>query len=341
MQQIERLVVHVEEAIRLAERLDEPSQRLSLLLLDSAAELMLHRECEYQLWWERDDFRSLGALLERERRTGLPPELETERQRLESKVTSKKRRKKISSAFDSKAGFLVERRIVPEPTARALQKLHKYRNEAYHRDLIRPATLHAAVKIYAYLVCSLMRDIPVHSIVYTGGQPALPPRLAKYFPDGATFDPELQVVIAASLSARVLSSDPASEIPEALAAHLLDRLEALEEALEYGADFMNDLRPEAWDKESVLRLLQIGDVYKAAFATPETAMAEHAAIGLKNLARWRRGAAALAKQRDIIKAFGRFAYLEDLLEPIETPAMDMVRSIDDEVDRQIEERRGG
>lgn len=52
------------------------------------------------------------------------------------------------------------------PHARVLKKLHKYRNEAYHRDQLRVSTLEGAIKIYAYLVCSLMRDFPMHG---TGG----------------------------------------------------------------------------------------------------------------------------------------------------------------------------
>jgi hypothetical protein len=46
METLERLVVHVEEAIRHAAMNDDPRLRLrlGLLLLDSAAELLLHRE---------------------------------------------------------------------------------------------------------------------------------------------------------------------------------------------------------------------------------------------------------------------------------------------------------
>ena len=46
METLERLVVHVEEAVRNATMNDDPHLRLGLLLLDSAAELLLHRECQ-------------------------------------------------------------------------------------------------------------------------------------------------------------------------------------------------------------------------------------------------------------------------------------------------------
>ena len=76
------------------------------------------------------------------------------------------------------------------PHARVLKKLHKYRNEAYHRDQLRLGTLMSAIKIYVYLVCSLMQDFPMHG---TGGFIHLPPRppagLVKYLEDSETWVP--------------------------------------------------------------------------------------------------------------------------------------------------------
>ena len=46
METLERLVVHVEEAVRNATMNDDTHLRLGLLPLDSAAELLLHRECQ-------------------------------------------------------------------------------------------------------------------------------------------------------------------------------------------------------------------------------------------------------------------------------------------------------
>lgn len=43
MQRLERLVVHVEEAMRLGSMSDEAHLRLALLMLDSASELILHQ----------------------------------------------------------------------------------------------------------------------------------------------------------------------------------------------------------------------------------------------------------------------------------------------------------
>ena len=51
MDSLERLVVHVEEAVRFGTMNDDPHLRLGLMLLDGAAELLLHRECQAHLQW--------------------------------------------------------------------------------------------------------------------------------------------------------------------------------------------------------------------------------------------------------------------------------------------------
>lgn len=51
MRELERLVVHVEEAIRFGAMTDEPHLRLGLVLLDSAAELLMYRETDHQIRW--------------------------------------------------------------------------------------------------------------------------------------------------------------------------------------------------------------------------------------------------------------------------------------------------
>src|SRR4051794_35335838 len=55
MERLERLVIHVEEALRLARYEDEAHLRLALMLLDSAAELILHRAVQTKVdlqYWE-------------------------------------------------------------------------------------------------------------------------------------------------------------------------------------------------------------------------------------------------------------------------------------------------
>ena len=61
VENIERLLVHVEDAYRMAVVRDPAHLRLSLLLFDSAAELILHRATGDGLRWQEYPRRSLGA----------------------------------------------------------------------------------------------------------------------------------------------------------------------------------------------------------------------------------------------------------------------------------------
>ena len=103
VERIERLVVHVEEAIRLGSSSDIPRLRLSLLLLDSAAELMLHRETSYllasettsaQLLQKLQGYEDLGHVL--------PPDLQRTRDELRDLVTPAAKRREIERYFDAR-----------------------------------------------------------------------------------------------------------------------------------------------------------------------------------------------------------------------------------------------
>ena len=153
---LERLVVHVEEAVLLGCMNDDPHLRLGLIMLDSAAELLLHRE--WRLAPSVGEYRELvrGA---GEWRVTMGKELASAAG-LQEKAVPAARCKRIDRDFSAKCDYLVGLGVLAEPRARVWRKLHKYRNEAYHRDRLRLGALASATRIYAYLVCTLMRDFP-------------------------------------------------------------------------------------------------------------------------------------------------------------------------------------
>jgi hypothetical protein len=160
---LERLVVHVEEAVRLGCMNDDPHLRLGLMMLDSAAELLLHRECDSRLRWA-GEYRELVRAAE-EWRVVMGKELSSAAGLREEAIPAALCRW-IDRDFGAKCDYLVGRGVLAEPRARVLKKLHKYRNEAYRRDRLRLGTLASASRVYVYLLCTLMRDFPAHG---TGG----------------------------------------------------------------------------------------------------------------------------------------------------------------------------
>lgn len=341
MERLVRLVVHVEEALRVAQDPSDAHQRLALLLLDSAAELMLHRECEALLSWERSDWSHLQALRQQEARMGrLPPGLKAEQRRLESKVTSNTRRDKIERTIDAKAEFVRDASLLPDAHVRVLRKLHAYRNEAYHRDLLRPATLATSVQIYGYIVCTMMRDLPVHGVVHAWEAP-IPRALARYIGDDVGELLEAQRRIANELLA-TLGLGQAHEVTTLLSEHLLDRLAGIEEGLEYAAEYLAEIHNDrAWDVDAVLHQIQINDVYTAAFGMPAQVKAESVPVKLETLASVRRQAEALRMETDAVAAFSQFADVEDAFEAVEIGVISAVQGIDEAIDLEIRRSRGG
>jgi hypothetical protein len=133
---LERLVVHVEEALRFAGMQDDPHLRLGLLLLDSAAEVLLHRECQSRLQWAERDRQLVRQADELKAQTGKEMEWVAE---LREKIVPPSYRRKIDRDFGVKCDYLAGLGLLAAPHARVLKKLHRYRNEAYHRDQLRQA----------------------------------------------------------------------------------------------------------------------------------------------------------------------------------------------------------
>ena len=254
VKRLERLVVHVEEAIRLGTASDQSQLRLGLLLIDSAAELMLYRETDYLLrsgaryeeWLERaEEAAARGHVRD-----------QAYIDELREKVFSKTQRNKIEHDFDAKCALLVKEDILQPDQARVLKKLHEYRNETYHRDELRPATLASTNKIYIYLVCSMMIAMPVHSMSHSS--PTAPAVLAKYLKPGETafgVGMDLQTRIGQELLATT-GINNSTDLGETLAEHVNYRLDEIEAAIEECASFFNDMNDLGWNFLAIVGYLQ-------------------------------------------------------------------------------------
>jgi hypothetical protein len=334
---LERLVVHVEEAVRLGSMNDDPHLRLGLMMLDSAAELLLHRECDSRLRWA-GKYRELVGMAE-EWRVTMGKEL-TSAAGLREKAVPAAQCKRIDRDFGAKCDYLVGIGVLAEPHARVLKKLHKYRNEAYHRDRLRLGTLASATRIYVYLVCTLMRDFLPHG---TGGlihlTPQPPAGLLKYLDDGEDWMPlvldrrksaGLQARIASRLLAEAGVALP-SRVGEVLSRHFCDRLDAVKEAAEEAASFFCwPGRDEGWDWEAALGLAQL-DLPR--IPSSDQARSADVPVHPEHIRQWRAAGEALAAQADDLAVFAAFADLEDAFEPVEALVLQLLTEV--EVQRDL------
>jgi hypothetical protein len=340
VERLERLVVHVEEAVRLGAMADEAHLRLGLMLLDSAAELLMHRVCEPRLDHaeaEREILRGFEAMYEA---TGRGTETIAE---LRGKVIPGSRRRRIERDFGAKCDYLHEQGLLAGPQARVLKKLHKYRNETYHRDQLRPETLASAAKVYIYLVCSMMRDFPVQMMCY-GAE--LPAGLLRYLASderGIRLVLDVGPGLQARIAARLLDEsgvDHPARLGEALSQHVRDRLGDLERAAWEPASFLARPGDDCWDLEAILGLVQIDSGDLGRVRSSDDARSLAVPVRVVQIRQWRAAGEALAVQADDLAAFAAFADLEDAFEPVEALVMKLAMDVDREIQLQTDFARG-
>lgn len=335
MERLERLVVHVEEALRLARQPDDAHQRLALLLLDSAAELLLHRACENKRVFEHVERHLLDSYQETVEAGRALPEDDAARMReLEQRLPTPKQAAKINRYFDEKAKYLQRNGLLDPAQVRALNKLHRYRNEAYHADELREGSLRSAVRIYANLVCTLLADLPTQGLMIS--MKPLPASLRAY---GSHPSFDFQRVVSTELLKRPEVAD-ADDLGAALAVHLSDRLVGVDEGLDEAVASLHAEPDDPWDRAAILALVQLKDSPEHLLSTPTELRAASIPVDLNVLRKMRRKAASLVDEPDSLAAFTVFADVEDVLEPVEADLHSLLMYIDREVQQEIDRRRG-
>lgn len=334
MERTRRLAVHVHEALQLASDSEDADRlRLSLLLFDSAAEVMLFRECDYLLRWQRVQANSLERL-EAAVAAGYEGDDEYLAE-LRASALSKNRVRRIEREFNEKANYLVDGGLLSSGHARVLKKLHQYRNESYHEEKVRPETLLASVRIYGYIVCHMMQSLPVHIMSMTGKP--LPPILQEYLSEtGGHFD--VQRELGAGLQAR-WSAMSGISVGDALADHVTARINDLRETLDWVPTELSEISDQRWTAESVVRFVQLPDDSDP-FITQAEILRFDAPVTVGDLDSWEQEGLQLRLVDDELSAFSQFADLEDEFEGFESAVMQFAGSVDQEIQHRLDVARG-
>ena len=148
MQLLYRTVVQLEEAKRFILDGDVERLRLALILLDNAAEVIMNRFIDGEV----SHARTYAKLLKMFPKGPLDVKSKALKREFEEKIIPSRRQRKIEHNFNEKLTYLSnDCRCLPTPTARALRRLHKYRNETQHHDLIREGSIRPAVLVFGTL----------------------------------------------------------------------------------------------------------------------------------------------------------------------------------------------
>ncbi|WP_094729039.1 hypothetical protein [Rhodococcus sp. RS1C4] len=326
MESVERLVVQISESNRLLCQGGVARWRISLMLLDNTAELLLRRECNSKL-----ALNYLGRQLYEEVREAMhrgethqatspraapgqtPRKLADIEAELKRQTVTEKEQSEIVGKFVPKVLYLQRNKLFSESHAAVLTRLHRYRNEIYHEDKVRPATIETAAKIYTYVVCDLMKRLtslpePIEIGAVTAELDALYP--------GERHHSHKLSSYAESLLAQSPIDAP-EKLAEALSEHLLDRLEKLDHDLTYVASNGGDDRQIVGEQTRDRTL-------KAIFSRS----AETKKVKYSKVRQWKGMARNLVRATDYVNAFEKFATAEVELEVIEDEVLHAVRLID-------------
>ena len=162
MERLRLLYEQIEEAKRLMMSATLPHLRMSLILLDNAAELIMYRELGYR--FARDDY--YRPTRENLRRGGM------EEGPFSLKYTEAERRAAEQEFKPMVKITLLRFRMISEKQATILRVCHEMRKDAFHRGEMNPTILQPLTQLLFLTVAEMAKAFPVHSYSIAAGVPS-------------------------------------------------------------------------------------------------------------------------------------------------------------------------
>jgi hypothetical protein len=332
---LERTVVQLVEARRLADFDDVPHGRLALLLFDNAAETLLSRRAKEALieaGWYGNALKKLAHIEVEDEK------LAAFREELESKAVSEKTRQSIEKNFSDLVKFVFSRadcNLEPELAA-CLNALHRFRNDAYHGDFVRSDVLGPANEIYFYLCCRLLKA-QTYLMMQMGDPPAVVidqlPSL-KVSPSGWSDEKMLGDAVADELLAR--NHLDHGGISSSLSAHLIARVASVEGDLNQFMEYMDYEE----DRPLGLRVIQLLPLSVDGPVWPDDFLTRPLVVTDRTIHSWARGAASIANLSLAQDALRQFDEIESAIARFEDQLEPFIHAIDREIEREIDRLRG-
>lgn len=302
--------------------------RLALILLDNAAEILMHRELEAQFAfddhlmpkWEpaRTDWINLGH----------------------GPKYSAKERQDAERNFGSKTKVLLRLGRISAEDRQVLDVCHMLRNETFHKGKLREAILERVCSLLYTTVVGLTVKLPIQSFTLPRspedasflhrfrlrdalmlGSEQGRKRCAEQLLEGVVLDSSLPVILSEDLLERIDETVGGLEhVSNASDYTQLDRgLQYTQFWREMGAELMkNGMREPALEH---------------AFVTWQSQ--GHAVYTLRKIERWQHEAEAISKCTSPATALGHYWAVDKRLRPLEEEVAEAVWRHDDEIDAQI------
>lgn len=340
LERLEMMAVQLDEASAFLARGSVNHARLAFILLDNAAEVIMRRNIEERLAGNMLMERVLRQWVEILEQDPANAEARRHHDEVAREVVPRAARKDLARSFDAKVDFIRDQGDIQETESRVLKKLHRYRNELYHRDRLRPETVRSACLMYFEITCALFEKLIQYPLTTASIHMETPPALRKFnAPDGAKGYPT-EEQIADSLRSGLGIDD--AGLKEALTAHLTGRLDDLDGTISRAERSLFGAIAEAalsgaW-RQAIIHLAQWKE--ESLPGSIEELLSARVRYGEADLAAWRQQVADLQDVSDRLELFAAFADIEDAFEPFEEQMTDLDMRIDVEEQREMDLRRG-
>jgi len=335
----EMMAVQLDEARDFLARGTVSHARLAFILLDNAAEVIMRRNVEVGLAGNmfleriRDQWKKILA------EDSGNAEARRQHDEVESEIVPRSFRKDLANKFDAKVDFIRDRGDIQETEARILKKLHKYRNELYHRDRVRSQTIRSACLLYFDIACTLFERLAQSQFSIVTIHMQVPPALRKFSAPGTDSYPTVEQIAVCLRSG--LGIDDAG-LKKALAAHLTARLDDLDAAVSRVQDMLfgtlPGLIPSVPWRQMVVHLAQWeGKELPESFDELLAAQVQYREADLTS---WRQRVAGLQEVTERLELFAAFADIEEDFEPFEEGMTALDLRIELEIQREVDMQRG-
>jgi hypothetical protein len=321
---------------------DTASLRMALILLDNAAEILMYRkvlsEFHHNEFYEK---------LRGQAKSFMPSDIFDKfiTEHSVPEVIEEKNRRKILKYFDEKITFLCDNiGLIPSPSGAVLSSLHKYRNETYHRDMIRNEILRPIALLYFELVSNLIIHLQQGATSYHSEDD-----WSNFFTKYGLGESEhkLRMLSDADIEAilngfRAELSITLRELEESLREYVLNRLNESLDRLDFISEALGNK-----DLDIILKLIQFTETEASIEFNNRDLLLQSekfsrftASVTIGNFLRWKEKAQTFAALENKLTLFITFKKLEDEFEAIEHKILDVADELDSAIQLAIDIARG-
>lgn len=315
---------------------------MALILLDNAAEILMYRKVLSEFGYN-EMYKKLRSQVE----ATMPPDILDKflTKHAIPEILEEKKKRKVLKYFDEKIKFLCDTSgLIPGPVRAVLSSLHIYRNETYHRDIIRDEILRPIAILYFELVCELLTYLK-HSGISCSSEDDWSQFFKKYSLGETPFkmrmlsDEDIELILTGF---RAELSINLHDLRETLQEYVINRLDETLDRVNFISDTLG-----IKDLNTTLKLIQFtqtdGSIKfnnRDLLLRSEEFSNYTAPIKEEDFFDWRAKAHNFVNIEEKLALFMAFKDVEDQLEPIERKIYDVADELDAAIQFAIDLARG-